>query len=287
MTKTPAKKSTSQAEQIALVVPPPSAATPASPADFAPDPAKAFLIHPDYAIGAAEGRVRARRQHNIRRDHFYVVLVVVAFSLLSAYLALRQFEDNADLNRRALIANAQIVDRRFEEGPRPVNNRWFVTYQFNVNGKPYRREMSVEAAVYDVLPLGAAVQVKFAPEDPNFSTLADRSLEPVERDLLLLMIFGPAAACIPVIVWAGWRSLVVTLYQRRGVVLKGEITECRGEERGGNFYLTVRYRFTTPEGRALRGGQTMIRDDLRGKPLPQKGDQIAVLYAHDRVYRLL
>lgn len=287
MTKTPAKKSTSQPGQVQLVAVPPNTPKPASPADFAPDPAKAFLIHPEYTIATAEGRVRAQRQHNVRRDHFYVVLVVVAFSLLSAYLALRQFEDNAALNRRALLANAQIVDRRFEEGPRTVNNRWFITYQFNVNGTPYRREMSIEAAIYDVLLVGSAVQVKFAPEDPTISTLADRPLEPVERDLLLLMIFVPAAACIPVLLWAGWRSLVVTLYQRRGVVLKGEITECRGSERGGNFYLTLRYRFTTPEGRALRGGQTMIRDDLRGKPIPQKGEQIAILYAHDRVYRLL
>ncbi|PJF36655.1 MAG: hypothetical protein CUN49_04300 [Candidatus Thermofonsia Clade 1 bacterium] len=278
-----AKKSAlkAQTSSQAALVPAESAAPIALPLD--PDPQAAFLLHTDYALveGKAPSRIGQRR-------HLHIAVAAVVLCLLLLWLALRQAEENALLDAQSGRAPAEIIARRFEDNPRALQRRWFITYQFSLpDGRTFSREISVEAAEYDFYFVGSRVVVKFSPEQPELNTLANRRLERVESDLLMLMAIVPPLLSLPILLWALAQNILLTQYERRGVVVRGEVIECTGEERASHYYIKLRYQFILPDMKIRRGTAHFVRDDLRGAKLPEKGTQVAVLYLNDWFYRLL
>ncbi len=276
-----AKRRTSKAPEGA-----PSALTPAEPSAPAPlsvdpDPQAVFLLHTEYDL--VEGKARSRLTS---RRHLYIALAAVGVCLLMAWLAVRQAEENAALDARSGRAPAEVIARRIEAGrPQP---RRLITYQFSLpDGRTFRREISVDAAEYDFYFVGSRLVVKFLPEQPELNTLLDRRLEVVESELLWLMLIAPPFLSLPVLLWALAQNILLTQYERRGVVVRGEVVECTGEERGSHYHVKLRYQFILPDLRIRRGTAHFVRDDLRGAKLPEKGAQVAVLYLNDWFYRLL
>jgi hypothetical protein len=248
-----------------------------------PDPQSAFVLHPEYDL--VEGKAHSHIAH---RTHLYIALAAVIVCLLSIWLAVRQAEANAALDARSGRTPAEVVDRRFEEGSRDIHRRWFITYRFTLpDGRTFSREVSVDAAEYDFYFVGSRLVIKFLPDQPEMNTLLDRRLEAVEADLLWLMVIAPPLLALPVLLWALAQNILLTQYERRGVVVRGEVVECFGEERASHYYVRLRYQFLLPDLKIRRGTAHYMRDDLRGAKLPEKGTQIAVLYLNDWFYRLL
>ncbi len=278
-----AKRSTPKAPastQSALVP-----AEPSAPAVISidPDPESVFLLHTEYDL--VKGKARS---HLALHRHFYIALAAVGVCLLLIWLAVRQAEENALLEARSGRASAEVIARRVEEGGRAVQRRWFITYQFSLpDGRTFTREISVDAAEYDFYFVGSRLVVKFSPEQPELSTLLDRRLEAVESELLWLMVTVPPILSLPVLLWALAQNILLTQYERRGVVVRGEVVECSGEERGSHYYVKLRYQFILPDLKIRRGTAHLMRDNLRGAKLPEKGTQVAVLYLNDWFYRLL
>jgi hypothetical protein len=117
--------------------------------------------------------------------------------------------------------------------------------------------------------------------------LLNRRLEAVESELLWLMVTVPPILTLPILLWALARNILLTQYERHGVIVRGEVVECTGEERASHYYVRLRYQFILPDLKIRRGTAHFVRDDLRSAKLPEKGAQVAVLYLNDWFYRLL
>jgi hypothetical protein len=76
-----------------------------------------------------------------------------------------------------------------------------------------------------------------------------------------------------------WRIVQGWRLARRGQLINGEVISCKGEnDDGGDWLVTLAYRFDNPAGEALRGLSRSSRNDLRDDPLPEAGTPVAVLY---------
>jgi hypothetical protein len=248
-----------------------------------PDPQAAFLLHTEYALVSGKAR-----SHLAQRTHLYVAIGAVAVCLLFIALAVNQAEENAALDARSGRAPAEVIARRVETHGRELHRRWFITYQFSLpDGRTFSREVSVDAAEYDFYFIGSRLVVKFLPDQPEKSTLLNRRLEAVESELLWLMVTVPPILSLPILLWALARNILLTQYERHGVIVRGEVVECTGEERASHYYVRLRYQFILPDLKIRRGTAHFVRDDLRSAKLPEKGAQVAVLYLNDWFYRLL
>lgn len=276
-----AKRRAAQAPESAQSALVPAEETPPAVISIDPDPQAAFLLHTEYAL--VEGQARS---HLTQRRHFYIALAATGLCLLFIWLAVRQAEENALLDSRSGRVTAEVIWRRTEGDGRYT--RWFITYRFSLpDGRTFTRETSVDAAEYDFYFVGSRVLVKFLPDQPALNTLATRRLEAVESELLWLMVIVPPFLALPVLLWALVQNILLTQYEAHGVVVRGEVVECTGEERGSHYYVKLRYQFILPDLKIRRGTAHFMRDDLRGAKLPEKGTQVAVLYLNDWFYRLL
>ncbi|GAB4554249.1 MAG: hypothetical protein OHK0023_24220 [Anaerolineae bacterium] len=250
---------------------------------YDPDPLAAFMLHPGYELVAQKGKSRATG-----RQHWTVALAALFFWGVFTLLAFQNAERNVNANARALAINGVVIERKFEDSPRANADRWFITYRFDLpDGRSYTKTLSVEGVEYDYYPMNGKIPVKFLPEDPTISTLKIRELNLIDPELLRLMIILPGLVAVPSLLWAIYRAWLNRRYEQHGVPVRAEITESKGEVRGGIYYLTVRYKFALPDGKTRRGTSTLAREDMRGKPLPAVGSQVAVLYVSDWYYRLI
>jgi hypothetical protein len=258
------------------------------PTRLDPDPVSTYLFNPAHTIVTG-----AKRNHVGNRRHLYVALAAILVSLLAAAWAITQWDAAArrsvDLNRSAVVAQAQIVSRRFQDRGREALSRWFVTYRFTVQGegKTYQQELDVDQETYNRLVEGTPILIKYLPTDPAISVLAHDDIAPLDLEVILPALFGPALLTLLILVWAFWVSLRYTRFERQGQVIKGEVTACEGKAMPDHYHVTLSYKFRTPADRELTGKITQERDDLKNEELPQKGTPVAVLYVNDKLYRLL
>lgn len=100
--------------------------------------------------------------------------------------------------------------------------------------------------------------------------------------------------------WAliGFRGIVLFvlkfrqlhLLRRQGEIRDGEVIQCLGKKEGQSKHglvVSVRYKFLSPQGIELAGKQVALRNDLIGKPLPEPGTPVTVLYANDHIHCIL
>lgn len=278
---------TASAQPALPAVPTNGAGNPDGKPDIREISPNTFLLSPDVAIVTGY-----RRSHVATRGHLYVAALVILVSLAVAALAilalLEATRRKTETNANARLAEAEIVARRFDDKDRAISDRWFITYQYTAaSGQSYRAEAQVSQGLYERLPISSRIYIKYAADNPAESTLTDRELRPVDLELYLFFVFGPAALTLVTLGLAFWRSATTSLYERRGIVIQGQIVEAKGEEITGQYYVRLRYKFKTPGDKELTGQARMWRDDLRGKELPRPGSPVAVLYARDRMYRLL
>jgi hypothetical protein len=258
------------------------------PTRLDPDPVSTYLFNPAHTIVTG-----AKRNHVGNRRHIYIALAAILVSILAAAWAIMQWDAavqrSADLNHAAVTTQAQIVSRRFEDRGREALSRWFVIYRFTTQdgGKTYQNELDVDQDTYNRWVEGTPILIKYLPSDPALSTFAQDDIAPLDLEVILPALFGPAFLTLLILVWAFWVSLRYTRFERQGQVIKGEVTACGGQTMSGHYHVTLHYKFRTPADRELTGKIMQERDDLKDEELPQKGTPIAVLYVTDKLYRLL
>jgi hypothetical protein len=65
----------------------------------------------------------------------------------------------------------------------------------------------------------------------------------------------------------------------------GEIIDCDGVSRAGNWYITLKFKFVTPDGFEIIDAATHKRNDLKSQPLPETGKPLYVLYVDKNCYK--
>lgn len=106
----------------------------------------------------------------------------------------------------------------------------------------------------------------------------------------IFVIFIVLGLIYGVITWVSSANQRSTLTQD-GVLLIGEIESIKGEWKVQNrvnfYFVTVTYYVRLPDNRVLNDAATAIYMDMVGKPLPERGTPVAVLYINDSEKMLL
>ena len=179
-----------------------------------------------------------------------------------------------------------VVSQRVADGRTKTT---FVTYRYDApfKGKTmtYTTEESVDAETFYQLREGTRVAVRYLIAAPWDATIQWRP----ERPRTIPIILGVATSClIAALVGLAkiWQAL--RLLTREGWLIAGWVVSCDSStDSKGNLSLSLRYAFTTLDGRQIEGSDSGTRNDLRSSTLPTPGMLVAVLYLSERVYQLL
>ncbi|MEO8613159.1 MAG: hypothetical protein ABI690_35030 [Chloroflexota bacterium] len=81
----------------------------------------------------------------------------------------------------------------------------------------------------------------------------------------------------------------IRLLSQNGNVVLGRIAKSRiGNGKMAGFFTHIEYYVTLPSGKVITGKQYQSRSDIKADAdLPPPGTPIAVIYANDKVYRIL
>lgn len=176
-----------------------------------------------------------------------------------------------------------------------------ITYTYTIAGRRYERTHWVNLHSFSCksVPSGRLLAAKYLPGDPSQILLTDSAVSRQGWELVILYgLFFVAAALFILMATALVTSLPAmarapSRYQRlvdHGLLLDGEIVRARHQiviSRSSTYAIRVVYRFTTPQGRVLKGSQWRDREDLRGRAFPPAGTPVRILYADDHAYRML
>ena len=103
-------------------------------------------------------------------------------------------------------------------------------------------------------------------------------------------------ACVHFLIWKVKSVIARERLVHKGKVLSGRIVRCSGSMRvvagedGASdraYFVTIEYRFLSPQGREIMSECERDREDLLNLPLPVEGTAVLVLYLDDNNYALL
>jgi hypothetical protein len=166
---------------------------------------------------------------------------------------------------------------------------YYVTYRFVVDDQVYVVEESVEQGNHDHATEGAALRVYYRLDDPNTAStrpVSGRGGQPL------------GLACGTLLWWAvvlGLAYYVLSPVRKRqrlaqeGTLLSGEIIHCSGRKNSDNdFRLKAEVCFRSPQtGQWIHKNYLLTRNDLKGKPLPDPGTHVHILYINDKTFEAL
>lgn len=114
--------------------------------------------------------------------------------------------------------------------------------------------------------------------------------DPFTRGSILVMLVMLSVDAI--LFGAGWWFWRRFDLRRRGTLIDGEIIRVEGDIRrestGANYVVTLYYKFESPQsGKPITGVIAQTRNDLADTKLPVVGEQVRVLYLHDKNYRVM
>jgi hypothetical protein len=194
---------------------------------------------------------------------------------------------------------AQVTKCRIEKSKNVSNPN--VDYIYVVNGQIYTDHYNSLAnqKTCEEYPEGTSLQILYLSADPTNSRIIEPGTQKAQAEtgfVYGVMVFM-ALFCLHFVVWSGrsiWRYLrAKRIYQRlltNSILLEGEITSIRGEERAkssGCYIVMVRYQFESAHGKRLKGYSEALRNDLKGVALPPVGTPVTVLYADDGAHTVL
>jgi hypothetical protein len=156
----------------------------------------------EYASVGRDLEITDTSERKRRVEAWFLTLLGPLFAALGLWggtEALREVRQQEGLQKHAATATATIVKHyKFNVTPR-------VEYTFlDADGVEYRRGTIVAENVWSRLQEGSAVQVRYLPEDPDYSRLAVGDLHDKESHDPQLMVFaGPLVALMGLVFFVG------------------------------------------------------------------------------------
>jgi hypothetical protein len=166
------------------------------------------------------------------------------------------------------------------------STRYAVSFRFVVDDRVYIVEESVPQGIHDRATEGAVLRVYYRLDDPNIasvSPVSGRGGQPL------------GLACGTLLWWAlilGLAYYVLSPMRKRqrlareGTLISGQIIHCSGrKDRDNDLRLKAGVRFRSPQtDQWIEKNYLRTRNDLKGKPLPQPGTPVHILYINDKTF---
>ncbi|MBN2305262.1 MAG: DUF3592 domain-containing protein [Anaerolineae bacterium] len=218
-----------------------------------------------------------------------VILIGLAGALLLAVgilagLVLPDWAEWFQLRREGVTIQGEVVSVQADPGSDPVVVYWFALAG-DLEDDIHTGKQRVTTGALDRLAEDVPVQVRYLPDNPDISRLADEANpDDANRNRLsmaALLLVGGLFILVAI-------GSMQSNHDRQNRVLKGQVTACSGVIDGdGDFNFKLRYRFRSPSGQVITAQISQIRNDLKDADLPDVGTPVAVYYKNDRSYALL
>lgn len=217
---------------------------------------------------------------------FMVPFILAGVFVIAIFIS--QYQQYQLLAKEGVVTTGRVISRYFDPADDSEDSdSWYVTYTFTANQTEYQMQQSVGEERYNQLEQGGSVQVLYAPSNPDVAKIEGTN------SVTSLYFLGGFAVVWNLIIGAVVVSMVVgglrqNRLAQRGIVLNGEIIECRGEtDSDGDYWLIVEYTFTPEGGSPIVARKQVMYNEAKGKRLPRYGTPVAVIYTNARTYDLL
>jgi hypothetical protein len=213
-----------------------------------------------------------------RLGHYLIALFMLPFVVAGVYLASIAIAGGCmwfAFERTSIRAEAVVTKLWIEKGG--DSDVHHVAYEYGLyptDDRTLQGGDTVSEDFYRQLMVGGQVTVRYLAGRPAVSSISG-----YDRWWSLLMFAIMWNGSIAFVTVAVVKSRLRERRLRRGRVLPGEVTGTNGSMDGEDYHVTVEYRFLLPDGRALRGKTTRIRNDLKQRSLPDSGTPVLVRYA--------
>lgn len=223
----------------------------------------------------------------------FMMLIFAVVGIGMAYAGVNEIITRLRLNQSGVEARAEIINLDFTSSTNKgrTTYTYYITYAYFVRtdnpDQParYTFRQKVSNDTYNSLSDGSKITVRYLPDSPEISRFVDDT----EDDGKLFALIGSLIAGGTLV--ASSFSLRTRARNRRleheGQFIAGKITETNGMSMKSGYQVTLTYTFISPEGSSLTRKESAIRNDLRKKALPAIGTPVAVVYADEKVYRVL
>lgn len=242
------------------------------------DPAyleKAFVLNK-----ASWNFLRGKSQWIPGNGGLVLVFFGLFFLLILGPFALNDITSANERNSSGRIATATITNRRISRGK---STSYYLSYQFTTHTeRTIQREEGVNSSLYNQSPVGTALQVVYAENNPTNARLVLNS----KNDLWIGMLVG-GLFILPMVIGGLMMYQRVRRLNRHGMLLPGQLVSCKGSSGKNGYTVTARYQFRTPEGPYLTGSSSSQRSDLRRTALPQNGTPVIVVWDGRKLHRML
>jgi len=204
------------------------------------------------------------------RRRVTVWVVFLALTIGMTWWVLRGWHSTVMLTAPSGVYREAQVERLWTE--RNLETTYFVSYSYAPfhNDQLVHGRDQVSRSVHGSLIQGGTVRICYALREPTFSRAYPNCDDP------------PIFSSFFLLYWVStWLIFVVKDESlRRGRLLPGEILEASGSKSEEQFFLRVKYRFSTPKGRSITARARYTRNDLGNDPsqLPLPGTPILVQY---------
>ncbi|MBC8076659.1 MAG: DUF3592 domain-containing protein [Chloroflexales bacterium] len=217
---------------------------------------------------------------------FLVPFVLIGFFLIG--ITLQMGGTWLALHFNGVDTAAVVVDARIDDTG--DGDTYYVTCRFSVatsNGdeRVYTAEQSVSHDAYQRLSIGSNTSVRYVASNPNVSAVQGQGTT-------LLFLAGMAGF------WNGLLWLMISQIApallrdrqlaKQGQQLPGQVVQCSGAtDSDGDYSIKLHYGFLSPTGARVTGTDALLRNDLKGQPLPRPADPVVVLYDSDTCHKVL
>ncbi len=226
-----------------------------------------------------------------------IILVTILFfggiGGAMAYIGFNEISIRSQLTQSGKDARATVTDVRYTSSTNKgrTSYTYYMTYEYFVQtgdaSTPTRftNEQEISDQNYLEFSEGSKITVQYLPDSPWISRyMADNSDDGT-----------PLAVVGSVLAGAGLLILYATLRERsrnkrlenEGQLIVGKVVEAKGGRVKGGFQVTVKYSLLSPDGADLSRRESMIRNDLNKDTLPKEGTPVAVIYVHNKLFRIL
>lgn len=241
----------------------------------------------DFAIGAVSKLPRRKSFNGIGCSIGvtligFVVILIAYIQFYPDYRDIRELETNGDVTDGWVIEK---VERNFT---------YYVTFEYTIDGESYENETTVYKSFYERADVGQNIEVKYERNNPSNSDIFGQ--EGDSNYLLRYLIFiGIISGIITLLGLSVFGFSINKLTQMSALETSGNLIDGHISsfdsyvDKYGDLQVTVHYEFESPiDGSLIKGKKgRLMNNDLKGKPKPDVGTQVKILFKNNRNYILL
>ena len=220
-----------------------------------------------------------------------VLLVLSAFLTIVALVASQVVQTERTLDQSGIPTRATVTNCEKLKNGRPS-----VTYSYVVTDANGAKTTYTDEALGDYYQFcvvkGGTISIKYLADSPTTTKITEPGLVSDGASIANLIWVSPLAVILLLIMLGyTWQHLRLSWryrqFKAKGKILKGQIVTAQWRNGRGSSSLKLAYLFRTPQGRTIKAEQSQLRPDLAAEDLPPTGTPVRILYASDRIYRLL